>query len=108
MKSRPKPPKTYETFVQRYPKLGEAWEKMGEAGREGPLDDKTVRLIKLAIAIGAMREGAVHSGVRKALAAGISREEVEQVVALAASTVGMPSTVAVFTWVHDEIDGRNP
>ena len=104
MERGPKPPKTYETFVRRYPKLAEAWEKISEAGREGPIDSRNSRLIKLAIAIGAMREGAVHSSVRKALAAGIPSEEIEQVVALAASTLGMPSTVAVFTWVHDEID----
>jgi alkylhydroperoxidase/carboxymuconolactone decarboxylase family protein YurZ len=104
MRSRPKPPKSYERFVERYPKLAEAWEKIAEAGGDGPLDHKTTRLVKLAIAIGAMREGAVHSGVRKALAASISVEEIEQVVALAASTLGMPSTVAVFTWAHDEID----
>jgi alkylhydroperoxidase/carboxymuconolactone decarboxylase family protein YurZ len=106
MKSIPKPPKSYDAFVSRYPKLSEAWEKIGEAGRDGPLDDKTIRLIKLAISIGAMREGAVHSGVRKALAAGISVDELEQVVALAASTIGMPSTVAIFTWVRDQIDKR--
>jgi len=106
MNSGPKPPKTYETFVRRYPKLAEAWERIAEAGRDGPLDAKTARLIKLGIAVGAMREGAVHSGVRKALAAGISVEEIEQVVVLAASTLGMPSTVAVFTWAHDEMDKR--
>jgi alkylhydroperoxidase/carboxymuconolactone decarboxylase family protein YurZ len=104
MKNIPKAPKTYDAFVRRYPKLAEAWEKIGEAGREGPLDSKTIRLIKLAVSIGAMREGAVHSGVRKALAGGISSEEIEQVVALAASTLGMPSTVAIFTWVRDEIE----
>jgi len=107
MKRIPKPPKTYETFVRRYPKLAEAWEKISEAGREGPLDPKTVQLIKLSIAIGAMREGAVHSGVRKALASGISVEEIEQAVSLAASTLGLPSTVAVFTWIHDEIDKQS-
>ena len=106
MNSGPRPPKTYETFVRRYPKLAEAWERIAEAGRDGPLDAKTARLIKLGIAVGAMREGAVHSGVRKALAAGISVEEIEQVVVLAASTLGMPATVAVFTWAHDEIGKR--
>ena len=106
MKPGQQPPKTYLKFKKRYPKLGEAWEKIGEAGRDGPIDQKTARLIKLAIAMGAMREGAVHSSVRKALAAGISVAEIEQVVALAAGTLGMPSTVAVFTWVHDEIDKR--
>src|SRR3989304_7950904 len=102
MKRVPKAPKTYEIFVRRYPKLAEAWEKISEAGKDGPIDGKNARLVKLAIAIGAMREGAGHSSVRKALAAGISPEEIEQVVALAASTLGMPATVAVFTWVHDE------
>jgi alkylhydroperoxidase/carboxymuconolactone decarboxylase family protein YurZ len=104
MRNDPKPPKVYERFVRRYPKLGEAWESIAQAGGEGPIDSKTARLIKLAVAIGAMREGAVHSGVRKAVATGVSKEEIEQIVALAASTLGMPSTVAVFTWVHDELD----
>jgi alkylhydroperoxidase/carboxymuconolactone decarboxylase family protein YurZ len=102
MKS-PRPPKTYGTFIARFPKLGEAWDKIGEAGSDGPLDERTVRFIKLAIAIGAMREGAVHSSVRKAVAMGISHEELSQVVALAASTLGMPSTVAVFTWVEEAV-----
>ena len=96
------PPKKYKEFVQRYPLLWEAWEKIALAGKEGPLDEKTARLIKLAIAIGAMREGAVHASVRKAKALGITGAEIEQVVALAAGTLGMPSTVAVFSWARDE------
>lgn len=96
-----KPPKAFRDFTTRYPKLAQAWELSGEAGREGPLDARTARLVKLGISIGAMREGSVHSSVRKALATGISRAEIEQVVALAASTLGMPSTVAAFTWVRD-------
>ena len=97
----PKPPKTYRKFVENYPKLGQAWDLIAEAGKEGPLDERTCRLIKLGIAIGAMREGAVHSGVRKAVGMGISSEELEQVVALAAGTLGLPSTVAAFSWVRD-------
>ena len=106
MKTGSKPPKTHDAFIRRFPKLGEAWEKIADAGRQGPLDAKTARLIKLAVAIGALREGAVHASVRKALDAGISIEAIEQVVALSASTLGMPSTVAVFTWLNDEIDKR--
>lgn len=97
----PKPPNTYEEFITRYPKLGRAWEQIAEAGEDGPLDKKTTRLVKLAIAIGAMREGAVHSSARKAAALGISEEEIYQVVALAAGTLGFPSTVAVYTWIED-------
>jgi alkylhydroperoxidase/carboxymuconolactone decarboxylase family protein YurZ len=101
MASSPKPPETYQAFMQRYPKIGQAWECLAEAGKEGPLDAKTVRLVKLAVAIGAFREGAVHSSIRKALAMGIPQEEVEQVIALAASTLGLPGTVAVYSWVRE-------
>jgi 4-carboxymuconolactone decarboxylase len=99
-----KPPKTYQSFVTRYPGIGEAWESMRKAEAAGPLNERDIRLIKLGISYGSMREGSVHSCVRKAQAAGISREEIEQVVALAASTIGLPAAVAVFSWSLDELD----
>ena len=103
----PKPPKRYEEFIDRYPNLGQAWEAIGKAGGEGPLDKRTARLVKLGVAMGAMREGSVHAGIRKALAMGISREEIEQVVALCAGTLGMPSTVAVYSWFRDVMDKKD-
>ena len=98
----PEPPAKYRAFTQRFPKLGEAWDCIHEAGAAGPLDDRTARLIKLAVAIGAQREGAVHASARKARAMGISQEEMEQVVALAAGIMGLPATVAAWTWVLDD------
>lgn len=97
----PKPPKTYEEFIGRFPALKAAWEATADAGRQGPIDQRTARFVKLGIAIGAMREGAVHASARKALALGITKEEMEQVIALAAGTLGLPSTVAVYTWMRD-------
>jgi len=104
MSELPKPPDTFVEFCRKFPKLAEAWKLAGEAGRGGPLDEKTGRLVKLAVSLGAMREGAVHSAVRKALAAGVTREEVEQVVVLAATTLGFPGAVAVYSWVRDVLD----
>lgn len=95
------PPKAYAAFIAQYPKLGEAWQLMREAGEAGPLDQRSMRLIKLAVAIGSMSEGAVHSAVRKALSTGATREEINQVVALAASNIGLPAAVAVSTWLQD-------
>lgn len=95
------PPKTFDLFSKRFPKIAQAWSLLGEAGVEGPLDEKTCRLLKLAVSIGAKSEGGTHSAVRKALGAGASPEEIFQVVALAASTVGLPNAVAAFTWVED-------
>jgi alkylhydroperoxidase/carboxymuconolactone decarboxylase family protein YurZ len=99
-----RPPAAHQQFVRRFPRLGEAWNLVNREGGEGPLDAKTQRLVKLAVGIGALREGAVHSGVRKARDAGASLAEMEQVVALAASTIGFPSTVAVWSWVREEAD----
>ena len=84
-----------------FPEVAKAWERIGTAGKAGPLDEKTCRLVKLALAIGAQQEGAVHASVRKGLAMGISREELEQVVVLSAGTLGFPQTVAAFTWIRD-------
>jgi alkylhydroperoxidase/carboxymuconolactone decarboxylase family protein YurZ len=96
-----KPPNAYSDFVAIYPKLGEAWEKARDQEKDGPLDEKTRRLVKLGIAVGCMRKGAVSSAARKARGAGASQDEIRQVVALAASTLGFPSTVAVFTWIEE-------
>jgi len=100
-----KPPKKYRQFVERYPELGQAWDLMHQAEENsGPLDEKTRRLIKLAVSIGAGREGSVHASARKALAMGITAEEIEQTVATCSSVMGMPGTVAAFTWVKDVLD----
>jgi alkylhydroperoxidase/carboxymuconolactone decarboxylase family protein YurZ len=102
MKSKlPKPPRTFDEFSETFPTVRKAWDLLGDAAKEGPLDDRTARLVKLGVAIGAMREGAVHSSARKALAIGITAEEMNQVVALASSIIGMPSSVAVWTWLRD-------
>lgn len=101
MKGKQEAPKTYRDFVAKYPELGKAWDLTREATRKGPLDEHTLHLIKLAIAVGALREGAVHSSVRKALAAGVPKEAIDQVIAAAASILGFPATVAAWTWVED-------
>lgn len=98
------PPGPYRDFVSRYPDLGRAWDAVRDAEKGGPLDETSRRLVKLAVAMGAMSSGGVSSAVRKALAKGATVEQVEQVVALAASTVGLPSAVAIHGWVKDAIE----
>jgi 4-carboxymuconolactone decarboxylase len=102
----PKPPKRYGEFVRRFPGLAHAWDALNEAGADGPLDARTRRLLKIAIAMGAMREGAVRSGARKARAEGITLEEIEQLVPLAAATIGLPAAVACWSWVLEALDPK--
>ena len=100
------PPAAYRDFIRHYPKLGESWEAARHAEHDGPLDEKTSRLVKLGVAIGAFREGAARSAARKALAAGASAAEVRHVIALGASIIGLPSSVAAYGWVGEELGGR--
>ncbi len=72
-----------------------------------PLGAKTRELIKLGMAIGIRSEGAVHSHVGRALKAGASPEEIRHSVLLGIPTLGLPTTVAAFTWVDDILDGRS-
>jgi alkylhydroperoxidase/carboxymuconolactone decarboxylase family protein YurZ len=101
MGSESRPPRRYREFVDRYPRLAEAWAAMRTGEDETSFDEPTRRLIKLGIAIGALREGAVRSAARKALAAGLTRKRIEEIVVLAAGTIGLPSAVAAFTWIED-------
>jgi len=99
---RSRPPRIHQQFVHRFPDIGRAWELVSREAGSGPLDPRSERLVKLAIAVGAVRESAVHSAARKARDAGVTLAEMEQVVALAASTIGFPASVAAWSWIRDE------
>ena len=91
--------------AQAYPDIWKAYSDLGEAcAKAGPLDQKTLRLVKLALAIGAASEGATHSHTRRAMAEGISSDELKQVAMLAVSTLGFPRAVASLTWIEDVTD----
>ena len=95
-------PKRYLSFKKKYPAIGDAYEALGSAVHgEGPLDNRTRALLKVAISGGAMMEGAFHSHIRKATREGITREELEHVALLAMPTIGFPSTMALLSWIED-------
>ncbi len=98
------PPESISGFQKKHPAVWEAFAKRGTACHEaGPLDEKTRRLIKLALAVGFRHEGAVHSATRNALRSGVTREEIEHLVILAITTMGWPNAYAAMTWIEDEI-----
>src|SRR5688572_5229911 len=91
-------------FAERYPHVWEAYNQLGEAAAAaGPLDEKTQRLVKLALAIGAQRQGAVNSHTRRALRAGCTPEELVQVGILAIATIGWPGAFAAICWIEETV-----
>ncbi len=92
-------------IAEAYPDVWDAYAALGKACSEaGPIDGRTARLVKLALAIGALSEGAVHSHTRRALEEGVSREELKQVALMAIPTLGFPQGVRVLTWIEDVTD----
>lgn len=97
-------PKSYLAMRKEQPKLMEAYEAFGAACTSaGPLDKKTVAMVKLAISLGAGLEGAAHSHARKALAAGCTPEELLHVAHLCAPTIGFPTMMRARGWVQDVV-----
>jgi 4-carboxymuconolactone decarboxylase len=95
-------PDVYVDFRQRFPDVATAVDRLGDAADgAGALDERTTRLVKLGIAAGGLAEGAVRSNVRKALAAGVSEDEIWHVAALVVTTGGFPSAVAVYRWISE-------
>jgi 4-carboxymuconolactone decarboxylase len=98
-------PDVYLGFREDYPAVAAALDGLGEAvDGAGPLDERSNRLVKLGLAVGALAEGAVKSNARKALAAGASPEEVRQVGILAITTCGFPTAIAGLSWIDEVLN----
>ena len=90
-------------LAEQHPDLWSAYAALGKACAEaGPLSDRERRLVKLALAVGAASEGAVHSHSRRARTEGIEEAAIQQVALLAIGPLGLPRAVAAKTWIEDE------
>ncbi len=98
-------PSHYLRAQKQYPEVFEHYTALGEATQTaGPLPAATRALVKLALAVGARLEGAVHSHARRALEAGCEPEEIRHVVLLATTTLGFPAMMAALAWVEDVLE----
>lgn len=101
-------PRPYQQMHQSHPDYMQAYEAFGKAAKEaGPLSDREVALVKLAISIGAGLEGAAHSHCRKAIEAGCSSEELLHVALLSAPTIGFPTMMRAKSWIEDVLSNQS-
>jgi len=95
-------PGHYLSLIKRHGPAMELLERFGESVRDdGPLDARTAHLIQLAGAAAVRSEGAVHSHVRRALADGVTPEEIQHTLLLLTSTIGFPTVSAAMSWADD-------
>lgn len=95
-------PQPVEDLRTKYSDVWRAFTALGDqCHKAGPLDEKSRRLVKIAISIGAGLEGGTHSAVRNALASGVKPEEIRHAAVLGTTTIGLPATVRALTWIDD-------
>ena len=95
-------PPSVEKFEHSYPAVWAAFMQLGDqCHKAGPLDEKTRRLVKIALAIGAGLEGGTHSAVRNAKAGGVTDDEMRHVAVLSISTLGFPAAMRGLAWIGD-------
>lgn len=98
-------PSSYMQMKQSHPELMKAYEAFGNAcAGAGPLDARSVALVKLAVSLSTGQEGAAHSHARKALEAGCTPDQLMHVAVLTAPTIGFPSMMRARGWVQDVLD----
>lgn len=102
--NKPKPPKFYTHFMDRFPDVGKKYEELGNAVHQnGPLSDRERALVKMAVSGSHFFHSAFKSHIRKALEAGITREEMEHLALLMLPTVGFPTTMAMLSLIDDQL-----
>ena len=90
------------SIAREFPEVWAAYDALGQAAKAaGPLDERTCRLVQLALAVGAGLEGATHSHVRRGLEEGLAGAELEHVALLAVTTLGWPQAARASSWIRD-------
>ena len=102
--ARKKEPSAYLQLKKKHPEYFGAVEALGSVAQQaGPLDETVTQLVQLGAAAAIRSEGAVHSHVRRALAAGVSAEEIHHALMSVTSTIGFPNVMAALSWADDVI-----
>lgn len=100
-------PGIVEELAKKFPNVWGAYNSLGEAVADGPLSEREVKLVKLAIAVGAQKQGAVHSHAKRAFNAGVNKADLEQVALLGITTLGWPSAVAAYSWITEKLSSSS-
>lgn len=89
--------------------LSNAYERLASAAKTaGPLDARTVALVKVALSAGQGSWRGTHAHARKALEEGVSPDELRHLVAVALPTMGLAATLDALRWIDETIEEQEP
>jgi alkylhydroperoxidase/carboxymuconolactone decarboxylase family protein YurZ len=98
-------PEPFRRFLTRYPEVEKAHMELSlVVNRQGPLDERSRRLLRLGVAIGTQSLGGVKSQARRALQEGFTPDELRHAALLAMPTVGFPAMIAAAEWIDQVLE----
>jgi 4-carboxymuconolactone decarboxylase len=97
-------PKAFQQFRADHPEVFAAYETLGEsASSAGPLDTRTLELIKLGMAAAGRSKSAVQSHTHRALESGVTPAEVEHALIAGVNTLGFSAMMAALSWAKSAL-----
>ena len=95
-------PQTLTRFRKKFPEVWKAYVMLRDTCTDtGPLDEKTVELIKVGISAALEREGGLVAHVSRARKAGASPSEIYHAILQGIGLTGFPTILAAFQVVHE-------
>lgn len=97
-------PKSLQTFIKTHPKVWEAHQMLGVACKDsGPLDEKTLQLIKIGITGAKENMTSFKTHVRLALRSGAKKDEIEHAILQLLPATGINTMMMELLWARDVI-----
>lgn len=98
------PPRSWNLFEAECPEVAAAYDALSSACQaSGPLDPRTVALVKLAVSVGGHCQRTIHAHAKKALRAGVDAASVRQVAMVALPTIGLPAALDARRWIEESL-----
>jgi len=102
-------PQSIKSFKSYFPKAWEAYDMLEDACyQDGPLGEKTCRLIKMAVTACALMERSTKVHIQLAMEAGATEAEIRQAMLMILTSRGFPGTVIALQWADEVITERQP
>jgi len=95
-------PPSLRAFIKKYPEVWAAHERLGlECARSGPLTEKEIQLVKIAVTASLTLQTSFKTHVKKAVRAKATRAEIEHTIIQLLPIVGIGRTMMAMKW-HEE------
>lgn len=100
-------PPSLQIFIKRYPEIWGNYEKLGVACNDaGPLPEKCLLLIKIAINGAQGLETPLKTHVRKALKTGATPKEIRHALIQLLPAAGIANMMRALRWAEQVIKGK--